>query len=296
MIVIGKALSSDRLSAKATPFESDPYHALDKIRVVLVEPSHPGNVGAVARAMRVMGFGGLRVVAPRFAHILQHRDALALAAGADEILESAQVFDTLADALADCSLCVAVSAAMRDFGPPAETPEAIAPLVLSENGQSALVFGPERTGLSIADVGMCQRLCSIPTAAEHSSLNLAQAVQVLAYVVRRSVAELQAGTLTRSPQQRRGLASERASDTASDTAPAPASEPVTRYANHVEIEGFYAHWERGLTAIRYLDPENPKKLMPRMRRLFSRSRLEIEDIHLLRGVCKLMEEAGEKWK
>jgi tRNA/rRNA methyltransferase len=273
-------LSSDRLSAKATSFESDPYHALDKIHVVLVEPSHPGNVGAVARAMRVMGFGGLRLVAPRFAQILQHRDALALAAGADAVLDSAQVFDTLADALADCSLCVAVSAAMRDFGPPAETPEAIAPLVLSENGQSALVFGPERTGLSIADVGMCQRLCSIPTSAEHSSLNLAQAVQVLTYVVRRSVAELQAGTLARSPQQRHDLA----------------SEPVTRYANHVEIEGFYAHWERGLTAIRYLDPENPKKLMPRMRRLFSRSRLEIEDIHLLRGVCKLMEEAGEKWK
>ncbi len=260
------------MSAKATPFESDPYHVLDKIRVVLVEPSHPGNVGAVARALRVMGFSRLRVVAPRFAHILQHRDALALAAGADEVLESAQVFDTLSDALADCSLCVAVSAAMRDFGPPAETPEAIAPMVMAENGQCALVFGPERTGLSIADVGLCQRLCTIPTAAEHSSLNLAQAVQVLAYVVRRSASELGAGALT------------------------GAVVPVTRYANHVEIEDFYAHWERGLTAIRYLDPDNPKKLMPRMRRLFSRSRLEIEDIHLLRGVCKLMEEAGEKWK
>jgi tRNA/rRNA methyltransferase len=284
VIAIGKALSSDRLSAKATPFESDPYHVLDKIRVVLVEPSHPGNVGAVARALRVMGFSRLRVVAPRFAHILQHRDALALAAGADEILESAQVFDTLADALADCSLCVAVSAAMRDFGPPAETPEAIAPMVLAENGQCALVFGPERTGLSITDVGLCQRLCTIPTATEHSSLNLAQAVQVLAYVMRRSASELGAGALTDAEARR------------PDPSLDATSVPVTRYANHVEIENFYAHWERGLTAIRYLDPENPKKLMPRMRRLFSRSRLEIEDIHLLRGVCKLMEEAGEKWK
>lgn len=260
-------MSSERLITKESGFESDPYHLLDKIRIVLVEPSHPGNVGATARAMRAMGLTRLRVVAPRFAHILEHRDALALAAGADEVLQQAQVFATLAEALADCSLCVAVSAAMRDFGPPAETPEAIAPLVLAETGQSALVFGPERTGLSIVDVGLCQRLCTIPTAAEHSSLNLAQAVQVLAYIMRRSVAE-----------------------------PRPvAPQPAPIYANHVEIEGFYAHLESGLTAIRYLDPENPKKLMPRMRRLFSRSRLEIEDIHLLRGVCKLMEEAGEKW-
>lgn len=250
---------------------------LERVCVVLVEPSHPGNVGAAARAMRAMGVARLRLVKPRFAGMHLHRDARALAAGADALLEAAEVFDSLPAALADRQLCIAVSAEGREFGPQPQSPEAVCDELLTEATATALVFGPERTGLSVADVGLCQRLCSIPTDATHSSLNLAQAVQVLTYVLRVRA-------------QARGCDS-RAGDVNSGSVVAATPN---NYANQSEVEGFFEHFEQGLVAIRYLDPAHPKKLMSRMRRLFGRTRLETEEIHLLRGICKLMIEAASR--
>ena len=250
--------------------------ALAHVRVVLVHPSHPGNVGAVTRAMRVMGLRHLTLVAPRQADVLRDPQAIAFAAGADWVLHNAKIVDFLPLALADCTLAIAVSASDRQFGPPPLTPEATAQNVLQHVGAVALVFGPERSGLSIEQVGLCQRLCSIPTAGPYSSLNLAQAVQVLAYVLRRSADAVQ--------ESRARLID----------ASAPSEDPSAQAARHDDIEGFLAHWERALLAIGYLDPANPKKLMPRMRRLFARAGLQSEEVHLLRGVCKLMEQAARK--
>jgi tRNA/rRNA methyltransferase len=245
---------------------AQPVDALQRVRVVLVHPSHPGNVGSVARAMRVMGLQRLILVAPRQADALRDPQAIAFAAGADSVLQHAQIVDFLPQALADCSLSIAISAGDREFGPPPLTPEDAALQVLDHGGEVALVFGPERSGLTVEQVGFCQRLCSIPTAGPYSSLNLAQAVQVIAYVLRRSVGAVGADR--------------------SGTATVP--------ARHEDIEGFLAHWQRALVAIGYLDPAHPKKLMPRMRRLFARAGLQSEEVQLLRGVCKLMEQTAAK--
>lgn len=227
-----------------------------------------------------MGLAQLRLVLPRFEGMHLHREARSLAAGADSVLESARTFESLAAALADRQLAVAVSAEAREFGPAIEAPEVACGALIDEGGTAALVFGPERTGLSVADVGLCQRLCSIPTDEQHSSLNLAQAVQVLAYELRRQC-------------QRRVELGKSADSAACNGNGSPASA-MPAYATHDEVEGFFNHLERSLVAIRYLDPSHPKKLMPRLRRLFGRTRLEIEEIHLLRGVCKLMLETASR--
>ena len=243
---------------------------LDRVRVVLVAPSHPSNIGACARAIRVMGIDRLVLVAPRLADAGRHRDALALASGAGEVLDRIEVFETLAQALADCTLAVAVSAEAREFGPPLLEPEATAVRIVAElqagaQSQVALVFGPERTGLSVDDAQQCQLLCSIPGEPDYNSLNLSHAVQVIAYVLRRQAfAEPSPGTLAAQ----------------------------NGYAPLHEIEAFFDHLQRALLAIRYLDPAHPKKLLPRLRRLFARTRLESEEVDLLRGICKMMEQSG----
>lgn len=243
---------------------------LSRVSVVLVEPSHPGNVGATARAMRVMGLRALTLVAPRIPDALRDPQASAFASGATDVLEGARVVGALDEALADATLAVAVSADAREFGPPPLTPEALAPKILAElaahpQHRVALVFGNERTGLSIDQVARCELLCSIPGDPDYRSLNLAQAVQVLAYVLRR---------------------------VADGRTPAPTESTAARRASHAAIEGLFAHLERALLAIGFLDPAHPKKLMPRLRRLFARTRLEVEEVDLLRGVCTMAEAAG----
>ncbi|HEY0877755.1 MAG TPA: RNA methyltransferase [Zeimonas sp.] len=242
---------------------------LSRIRFVLVGTSHPGNVGAAARAMRVMGLRELVLVAPRSVHVAQHPEAVARASGALDVLEHSRVFESLAQALAPCSLAVAVSADTREFGPAPQPPESIAALAFDEtsadaSAQVAFVFGAERNGLSIEAVGQCQRVCSIPGGTDYASLNLAQAVQIVAYCLR---------------------AHERLH---ARQAPMAAS---SRLAAHEQIEALYAHLERALVRIGFLDPRHPKKLMPRLRRLFSRARLEVEEVELLRGVCTQIEKA-----
>ena len=252
--------------------------ALERVRVVLVRPGHPGNVGASARAMRVMGLRDLALVEPREPDCARHPEAIAFASGATDVLQSARVFASLDEAVADATLVVGVSAGPREFGPSPQPPEESMRAVLDElsahpGHRVALVFGTERTGLSVADVSRCQRLCSIPGDPDYCSLNLSQAVQLLAYVLRR--------TATQEDAQAR---------TARTVA-----LPGGRTASQAEVEGFFAHFERALIAIGYLDPAHPKKLMPRMRRLFGRARLETEEVQLLRGVCKLTEDAGRAW-
>lgn len=246
-----------------------PPRWLAQIRFVLVGTSHPGNVGAAARAMRVMGLDELVLVAPRSADIARHPEAVARASGASSLLERACVVDSLERALAPCTLAIAVSADTREFGPAPQPPEGVVALAFAEanadpSARIAFVFGAERNGLSIEAVGRCQRVCSIPGESGYASLNLAQAVQIVAYCLR---------------------AHERLS-----SCERPAPSPL-RFAAHEQVEALFAHLERALVRIGFLDPKHPKKLMPRLRRLFSRTRLEVEEVELLRGVCTQIEKA-----
>jgi tRNA/rRNA methyltransferase len=242
---------------------------LARIAFVLVGTSHPGNVGSAARAMRTMGLVDLRLVAPRFDDIVDRPEALALASGATDVLGGARCFATLDAAIADAALAVAVSAEPREFGPEPATPEccaadALAVLEADPAHRVAFVYGAERTGLSIAAVQACGRLCSIPGSPAYASLNLAQAVQVLAYCLRRAALEVRPAVLA----------------------------PAVRCADQRAVAGLLEHAERALRAIGFLDARHPKKLMPRLRRVVLRARLRPEEIDLLRGVLKLMERAG----
>ena len=157
----------------------------DRLRFVLVDTSHPGNVGAAARAIKTMGFSQLALVDPRFPEVLSHEEAIAFASGANDVLASAKITSTLDEALEGCNFCVALSARLREFSPPVHAPRALAQLVQkNESLRVALVFGSERYGLSNEQVEKCQALVSIPTDPTYGSLNLAQAVQILAYECR----------------------------------------------------------------------------------------------------------------
>jgi tRNA/rRNA methyltransferase len=236
--------------------------AFSSTRFVLVEPSHPGNVGAAARALKTMGFTRLVVVAPKIPFVIREPDAIAMASGADDVLASAQVVETLADALVGVHWSIALTARVREYGPPQWTPRAAAERAraLVGEGEIALVFGNERVGLSNADVERCSALAHIPANPAYSSLNLAQAVQVLAYELRTAFLDEHA-----QPGETPASASGASSD---------------------EIEGMYTHLEQALVAIDFLDPANPKKLMSRLRRLYSRSGLEHEEVNILRGIAK----------
>jgi tRNA/rRNA methyltransferase len=261
-------------------------HSLNHLRIVLVQPTHAGNVGSVARAMRVMGLKQLWIVEPGKERLHRKQDAIALASGAIDVLESIRYVASLPEALADCTLAVAVSAASREFGPPAMPPEPVIDEVFAEIENAArevaLVFGTERTGLLIEEVALCQRVISIPGVSDYHSLNLSQAVQLICYLARRRA--LAGSDLPLES----GLA--KSNQAESNQAESPQPEPATLGA----IEGLLEHLEQALVAIDYLDPEHPKKLMPRMRRLVARSRLEAEEVHLLRGICKKMLLAAER--
>lgn len=259
--------------------------AFARVRFVLVETSHPGNVGSVARAIKTMGFGAqpgaLVLVSPREPAVREHPEAVALASGADDVLWAARVVDDLETALAGASYTVAMTARQREFGPPrllprdatarasqhlltAAAPAAEAPAAATD---IAFVFGNERYGLPNEAVDRCSVVTHIPANPAYASLNLAQAVQLIAY------------------EMRLALLQDRA---------APPSD--IGYAGQVataeQIEAMFAHLQQGLEAIGFLDPAHPKKLMPRLRRLFARSGLEQEEVNLLRGIAKQMTLAG----
>ncbi|WP_321946736.1 RNA methyltransferase [Paraburkholderia sp. J10-1] len=238
-------------------------------RFVLVEPSHPGNVGAAARALKTMGFSRLVLVAPRVPQVHCDPEAVAMASGADDVLAAAHIVPTLADALAGVQWSLALTARTREYGPPPAAPrQAVedACRQVAHGGDIALVFGNERTGLSNDDVERCSALAHIPANPAYSSLNLAQAVQVLAYELR--LAYLGEG----SPG-----AALPAAGTAGEGTPLATSD---------DIERMYVHLENALIALEFLDPANPKKLMSRLRRLFARSGLEREEVNIVRGIAK----------
>ena len=232
-----------------------------RLRFVLVETSRPGNIGATARAMKTMGFSELVLVNPRIPNALQHEEAIAFASGAQDVLSAARVVGSIDEAWTGCNFTAAVSARLREFSPPVVTPRMFAAGLACEQGvMTALVFGNERFGLPNEIVEKCSALINIPANPAYSSLNLAQAVQILAYECRRAV-----------------------------TGEKPIETGIGfqgRLASAEQIDSMYAHLEEALAAIDFLDRDNPKKLMPRLRRLFSRTQLETEEVNILRGIAR----------
>jgi len=235
--------------------ETTSAHPLQSVRIVLVEPTHPGNIGAAARAMKAMGLEHLRLVAPtRF----PSAEATARAAGADDILNAARVIDSVDEAVADCGLVLGTTARMRRIEWPVIDPREAARRAVDQSARApvAVLFGRESAGLTNAELDRCQALIRIPAAAHFSSLNVAAAVQIVAYELRTEVGG--AGITAASVQS-------------------PA-------ATAGELEGFYRHLEETLVRIGYLDPAAPKLLMRRLRRLFSRAEPDRAEINILRGI------------
>ena len=233
---------------------------LDRIRIVLCATSHPGNIGGSARAMQTMGLSQLVLINPlRF----PDPDAEAMAAGAGLILNSARVVASLDEALAGASLAIGFSARPREFAGKVLSVRGAMEEALryAAVGEVALVFGTEMSGLSNDELSRCQIVATIPAVPDFGSLNLAAAVQVAAY-------ELRVGAYGYKVWA------------------APAFEPAT----HEEIERFFEQGERALIAIDFLRPAQPKRLLPRLRRLFSRARLEKEEVNILRGILARIEE------
>jgi tRNA/rRNA methyltransferase len=237
-----------------------PELLLSRIRVVLCRPSHPGNIGAAARAMKTMGLSDLRLVCPRS---FPDPEAAARATGAVDVLESAKISDALPEALAGAVFVVALSARRRDLGPPICEPRQMAARLLAEAalGPVALVFGNEAVGLSNDEIQQCHAAVTIPTNPAFSSLNLGSAVQVLCYELR-SLAFADLPPIV-------------------DPVVTPFASPL---ASHDELEGMYAHFETVMTETGFLNPEHPGRLMPKIRRLFGRARVERDEINILRGI------------
>ncbi|MGH8194693.1 MAG: RNA methyltransferase [Woeseiaceae bacterium] len=235
------------------------------IRIVLVGTTHPGNIGAAARAMKNMGLFELVLVNPRY---FPHVDATARASGAEDILQAARVTRSLADALQDCRYVAGASARPRAIDWPTMTAREGARRLVSESGEGivAAVFGPEKSGLTNDDLDRCHTLLTIPAAPGFSSLNLAMAVQILCYELRMTELNGQADD---------------------------AARPVP-LASGEELERFYAHLEQVLTASGFLDPDNPRLLMRRLRRLFVRAAPDQNEVNILRGILVALDPDAEK--
>jgi len=230
------------------------------ICIVLVEATHPGNIGACARAMKNMGVRELRLVNPKH---FPHDQATARAAGAVDLLEGAMVVSSLEEAIRDCVYVAGASARSRSINWPSLDLRDCAARLVDESraGKVAVVFGPEQSGLCNTDLDRCDALLSIPADPGFSSLNLAMAVQVVTYELR-------------------------AAQTA-DTV--PEYEPDAPAATAAELEHFYAHLEKVLTDTGFLDPDNPRRLMRRLRRLFIRARPDKNELNILRGILAAVE-------
>ncbi|WP_201496142.1 RNA methyltransferase [Rubrivivax sp. A210] len=235
-----------------------PESLADATRFVLIGTSHAGNVGAAARAMKVMGFADLVLVRPRFADVLVRDETLALASGATDVLAAARVVPTLAEALEGISHACATAMTPRDFGPPTRAPREHLATLAAGAHRVAFVFGAERTGMDNDDVYRCHTCLSIPTHPDYGSLNLAQAVQLIAYDWRQAL-----GGYAVMP---------RTTDAA--------------LADGAAIAGLLAHWQATLEAVGFLDPAAPKKLMPRLNQLLNRAAITQDEVHILRGIAR----------
>ena len=238
--------------------DSSQLHLLQNFRVILCQTSHPGNIGSAARAMKTMGISQLYLVQP---HSFPDAHATALSTGAADLLENAIVTETLAEALTGCAFASGMSARKRNLSHELVNVRSAAATAIdiAANQPVALVFGTEMSGLTNAELDLCQMLAMIPANPEYSSLNLAAAVQIMCY-------ELRMAALQDAPIN---------------------PNTVNELATIDSVEGFYAHLEQTLLHIGYLNPAAPKKLMERIRRIYARNRLEKEEVNLLRGILTL---------
>ncbi|NIA26596.1 MAG: TrmJ/YjtD family RNA methyltransferase [Desulfobulbaceae bacterium] len=233
------------------------------IRIVLVGTTHPGNIGACARAMKNMGVTDLALVNPLH---FPHGEATSRASGADDLLEQAKIVGTLAEAITDCVYVAGASARSRSINWPCVEPRDCAARLIEESrrGTVAVVFGTEKSGLSNSDLDHCDTLLRIPTDPAFSSLNLAMAVQILTY-------EIRAAQSTGKPAE---------------------YEADAPLATSAEMENFYTHLEQVLSDADFLDPNNPRHLMRRLRRLFIRARPDKNEVNILRGILTAVEKEG----
>ena len=257
----GQGAAWHTLRIMSRDFSRRPMPVSDPTRFILLNTSHPGNVGAAARAMRVMGFSELVLVAPRHAGVLTHPEAVAMASGATDVLDRARVVTCLAEALDGVTYACATAMTPRDFGPPVFAPRELFATLAAEPHSVAFVFGSERFGMSNDDVYRCHACLSIPTDPAYGSLNLAQAVQLIAYDWR---------------QAQGGF-------------PVVARTPTAGLADGAAVQGLLAHWQTALQEIGFLDPAVPKKLMPRLNQLLNRTQLTREEVHILRGIARAMQ-------
>jgi len=255
-----------------------------RTRFILIETSHPGNVGAAARALKVMGFDEMVLVAPRYDNVLRKEETIQRASGANDVLDKTRIVDTLEEALDGISHLCATAMTPRDFGPPTRSPREHFEILLGGPQAQAqaqassataktmapissigFLFGSERFGMKNEDVYKCHVALSIPTNPQFGSLNLAAALQLVAYEWRLALGGF------------------------------PVTSPLlaSNIADAAQVAGLLGHLERALVEIGFLDPEAPKKLMPRLNQLFNRANLTAEEIHILRGVAKAMIETAQ---
>jgi len=246
------------------------------IRWVMMRTSHPGNMGSAARAIKTMGFSALHLVNPAYEYMARKAEAISLSSGAFDVLEAAQNHETMLEALGESQLVFGLTARDREFGPPAiSLHEAVsmASSAVVANKPVSFVFGAERTGLDNEDLKHCTHRVWIDANPSYPSLNLAQAMMIVAY------------------SMRQGLMKELVIDSIPPESLASNSAP--ELADPSAIAAMLEHWQEGLEAIGYLNPENPKKLMPRLQSLFARAALQKEEIDLLRGIAKQMLQHGK---
>jgi tRNA/rRNA methyltransferase len=260
-LAVAKSAGGENAAASAN-FTCPMPPSADPTRFVLMRTSHGGNVGAAARAMKVMGFSDLVLVQPRFADVLVREDTLAMASGATDILARARSVATLDEALDGIHHACATAMTPRDFGPPTHAPRDHFQALKGSVMRVAFVFGSERFGMSNDEVYRCQACLSIPTDARYGSLNLAQAVQLIAYEWRMAL-----GGFAVEPRT-----------------------PDATLADMVAVKGAVDHWARALVQIGFLDPAAPKKLMPRLQQLLNRAQLTQDEVHILRGIARAIEQ------
>jgi len=239
---------------------------LENIRVVLLNTSHPGNIGAAARAMKTMGLTRLVLVNPKF---FPSAEATARASGADDVLANATVCTDLGSALAGSKLVIGASARSRSIPCPVIGPVLCGERLFaeSEHGEVAILFGCERSGLSNDEIDRCQFLVRIPSNPDYGSLNLAAAVQIICYEV---------------------LVAHRAQMETDSVVSKAEYEPAAAD----ELERFYEHLERVLLQIGFLNPDNPRLLMRRLRRLYNRARPDENEVNILRGILSATEQGA----
>ena len=239
----------------------------DNVHIVLSHTSHPGNIGAAARALKTMGLKNLTLVNPK---TYPHPDAIAMAAGSEDILQNALLYDSLESAIAQSQLVIGTSARDRSLEWPMLTPRAAAEKIVSVMQQQriALLFGTESSGLSNTELQKCHFHVQIPADNDYSSLNIAAAVQILTYEIR--------------------LAALTSAEIAIDNENSDDRNSLD-YVTSAQMEGFYQHLEQVISQIGFLKPQQPNRIMPRLRRLFQRARVETAELNILRGILTEIE-------